>query len=233
MSISSLKTNIANVRNIIFFLEILEDYKDLTLQEWNFREILKQKLSDLLDQQKIYWKRRGAVRWVKFGGTNTKFFHANASIRHRGNLIKELVSDQGVTLQSHKDKELIIWNEFKERLSTSTFSSSSVDPTFFIQPVDGLDFLENLSNTKRLIMLSRICQMISPLVLMASIMKFLKPPGQLSNRTFTVSMILFSMGTYVLGALTSLSTLLFLRLRAQPLWQTLDQFLCSILQSRC
>lgn len=141
-SIPILKTNISNVKNILLFLDILENYRDLTLAEWNFREILKQKLSNLLDQQKIYWKQRGAIKWIKLGDTNTKKFHANASIRHRGNLIKQLVSQQGIICHSHKDKELIIWEEFKERLATSTITSFSVDPSSFIQPVDDLSFLE-------------------------------------------------------------------------------------------
>lgn len=84
-SISSLTTNISNVKSIILFLDVFEDYRDLTLAEWNFREILKQKLNNLLDQQKIYRKQRGAIKWVKLGDTNTKLFHANASIKHRGN----------------------------------------------------------------------------------------------------------------------------------------------------
>lgn len=85
---------------------------------------------------------KGAIKWVKLGDTNTKFFHANASIKHRGNLIKQLVSDQGVLVHSHRDKEQIIWQEFKERLSTSNYTAFPVDPTSFIQVVDGLDFLE-------------------------------------------------------------------------------------------
>ena len=39
---------------------------------------------------------RGAIKWVKLGDTNTKFFHANASIRHRGNLTNHLLSDQAL-----------------------------------------------------------------------------------------------------------------------------------------
>ena len=123
-------------------MDILEDFRDLTLAEWNFRDTLRLKLNDLLDQQKTYWRQRGAIKWVKLGDTNTKFFHTNASIRHRGNLINHLVSDLGITVHSHKDKEQIIWQEFKERLATSAFTSFSVDPSNFIQVADDLSFLE-------------------------------------------------------------------------------------------
>jgi len=115
--LSSLKTNISNVKSIIFFTDIIEEYRDLTLIEWNFIEALKQKLNDLLDQQKIYWKQRWAIKWVKLGDTNTKFFHANATIRHKGNMISQPISNSGTALYSHNDKETLIWHEFKERMA--------------------------------------------------------------------------------------------------------------------
>lgn len=141
-SIPTLKTNITNVKDILLFIEIIEDYRDLTLAEWNFKEILRTKLNGLLDQQKTYWRQRGATRWAQLGDTNKKFFHANASIRRRGNLIKQLVSDQGITFQSHNGKELIIWQEFKERSATSAGSFFPVDPSNFVHPVENLSFLE-------------------------------------------------------------------------------------------
>jgi hypothetical protein len=142
-SLSNLKIVISNINNVLLFLDVLKEYRHLTLAEWNFREIIKKKLNDLLDQQKTYWKQRGAVKWVKLGDTNTKFFHANASIRHRGNLIKMLVSDQGVTLHSHHDKETAIWHEFKERLGTSNFDAFTIDPSAFVHAHDNLEILEN------------------------------------------------------------------------------------------
>jgi hypothetical protein len=49
-----------------------------------------------------------------------------------GILLRSFFSEQGVTLLSHKDKELIIWQEFKERLATSNFTAFSEDPSIFI-----------------------------------------------------------------------------------------------------
>jgi len=54
--LSSLKANIANVKLVLSFLGLLEEFRDLSLQEWNFRHILEQRLISLLKQQKIYWK---------------------------------------------------------------------------------------------------------------------------------------------------------------------------------
>ena len=67
--------------------------------------ILKKHLLQLLEQQKIYWKQRGSIKWVKFGDASTHFFHANATIRHRGNLIKELQADDGSLVSDHAGKE--------------------------------------------------------------------------------------------------------------------------------
>jgi len=58
--------------------------------EWNFKEVLVEKLNHLLEQQRIYWKQRSKIRWVKDGDAGTKLFHANATIKHRNNLIAQL-----------------------------------------------------------------------------------------------------------------------------------------------
>ena len=56
--------------------------------------------------------------WAKLGDVGTKKFHANATIRHRGNLITQLKSRDGSTLTSHKDKELLmISKKGRERLN--------------------------------------------------------------------------------------------------------------------
>lgn len=71
-------------------MEILEEFRNLTLEEWNSKEILCEKLTELLHQQKIYWKQRGTVKWVKFGDASTKFFHVTATIRHRKKMMPVL-----------------------------------------------------------------------------------------------------------------------------------------------
>ena len=56
--LSSLKTNISNVKLVPHLLEIIEELRDLSIEEWNFKSILEKKLLDLLHQQKIYWEQR-------------------------------------------------------------------------------------------------------------------------------------------------------------------------------
>ena len=61
-SMSSLKSVIASTKFLIQFLDILEECRDLSLPEWNFRIILRNKLLALLEQQKTYWKQRGSYQ---------------------------------------------------------------------------------------------------------------------------------------------------------------------------
>ena len=51
--LSNLKITIENVKLVISFLDSIEKWRDLSLQEWNFRDILNLKLISL-HQQMIY-----------------------------------------------------------------------------------------------------------------------------------------------------------------------------------
>jgi len=72
--LSSLKSNIANVKLILYLLGLLEEFRDLTLMEWNFKALLEAKSLSLLKQQKIYWKQKGTIGWVTKGDAGTIFF---------------------------------------------------------------------------------------------------------------------------------------------------------------
>lgn len=54
--LSNLKVLIANIKLVISFIDVLEEWRDLSVQESNFREILNSKLSNLIHQQQIYWR---------------------------------------------------------------------------------------------------------------------------------------------------------------------------------
>jgi hypothetical protein len=53
---SNLKISIANITLTLQFIEALEEFKDLSIEEWNFRTVIRDKLLSLLEQQRIYWK---------------------------------------------------------------------------------------------------------------------------------------------------------------------------------
>jgi hypothetical protein len=81
-NISNLATNISNNKLMIGFLDSVEEFYDLSLEEWNFQNIVQENLSRLLEQQRIYWKQRGTAKWATLGDENTKFFPANATVKH-------------------------------------------------------------------------------------------------------------------------------------------------------
>jgi hypothetical protein len=142
-SIASLATLIKNVRLIILFMDVLEEFRDLSLYEWNFKEILNKHLLTLLEKQKMYWRQRGNIKWVTLGDAGTHFFHANATLRHKLKTIAELTTIEDLSFSAHKDKEEILWNEFKQRLGFTEFGGFSVHPSFLFQQNSQLHSLED------------------------------------------------------------------------------------------
>jgi hypothetical protein len=70
--ISNLSKLIDNNKITLAFLDSLEEFKDLALEEWNFRKLVQENLGKLLDQQREYWKQRGKIKWATLGDENTK-----------------------------------------------------------------------------------------------------------------------------------------------------------------
>lgn len=66
---------------------------------------------------------------VTLGDDGTHFFHANATIRHKLKTIAELTTIEDLSFSAHKDKEEILWTEFKQRLGFTEFGGFSVHPS--------------------------------------------------------------------------------------------------------
>jgi mannosylglycoprotein endo-beta-mannosidase len=94
-SLSKLKANIQNCNKVILLMDNLEEQRPLFLTEFNFRQIVKLHLENLLLIECNYWRKRCTIRWVKVGEDNTKFFHAMATQRHRRNAISMLTAADG------------------------------------------------------------------------------------------------------------------------------------------
>ena len=112
---------------MLSFLGVLEELRDLSLQEWNFRSILQDRLIFLLQQKKIYWKQRGTIRWVTSGDAGTKKFHAHATIRHKKKLITFLEDQTGSLQSNHSIKASMLWESYKGRLGQSEFQTMLLD----------------------------------------------------------------------------------------------------------
>lgn len=141
-TLPNLALTIDRIKPVLHFLESLELIRDLSLQEWNFRSLVSEKLIQLLKQQRTYWKQRGKIRWVREGDAATRYFHANATIRHRINKITSLKDEQGGVHTAHEHKALLLWNAFKSRMGGSEYSGMDFNLIYLIQQTEGLDRLE-------------------------------------------------------------------------------------------
>jgi hypothetical protein len=61
-------------------LDGMEELRSLHISEWNFRNIVKERLNNLLICKKDYWKKRCTAKWAKFGNENSAYFHSMATI---------------------------------------------------------------------------------------------------------------------------------------------------------
>lgn len=99
------------------------------------------KLSSLLRQQHIYWKQRGSIKWVTLGDASTKFFHANALIKFRRNLITSLEDFDSNSITEHNAKAELIWTSFKDRLGITSFQGMNFNLPTLIHANDDLSSL--------------------------------------------------------------------------------------------
>jgi hypothetical protein len=106
--ISNMSKLIDNNKITLAFLDSLEEFRDLALEEWNFRKLVQENLGKLLDQQREYWKQRGKIKWATLGDENTNFFHSTATISHNRNSIMMLKDRNGVEKFRHEEKADII-----------------------------------------------------------------------------------------------------------------------------
>lgn len=66
-NLSNLKSTINNISLTIQLLDFLEEFRDLSLEEWNFRGILREKLLSLLEQQRDILETKGCYQMGYFG----------------------------------------------------------------------------------------------------------------------------------------------------------------------
>jgi exonuclease III len=142
-SLPKIDITVKNIKLLIELIDNMEEHQDLSVEEWNFREILQQKVADLLNIQKIYWKQRAAIRWVTDGDICSRFFHAHATIKHRKNSIPTLTDDNGTMFFEHEHKSDLLWEAFKCRLGSSDFSDIGFDLSELLttnEQLQGLDY---------------------------------------------------------------------------------------------
>jgi hypothetical protein len=53
---TKISQEIKNSKLTIQFIDLIEEHRDLEIQEWNFKKLLQQYLSTLLEWQILYWE---------------------------------------------------------------------------------------------------------------------------------------------------------------------------------
>jgi hypothetical protein len=76
------------------------------------------------------------------GDAGTKFFHANATVKHRHNLILSLKDANVNVAISHENKASVLFQAFMDRLGTSQQMSMVLNLSSLIQPIGNLSELE-------------------------------------------------------------------------------------------
>jgi hypothetical protein len=76
------------------------------------------------------------VRWTKLGNESIKFFHAACTERYRLNTITRLDTEDGRTMMEHLEKAALLWDEYRNRLGTSTHTRMHFNLQNLIQPHD-------------------------------------------------------------------------------------------------
>lgn len=128
---------------VLCFMDTLEEHRDLSLQEWNFRNILQNHINALLKQQMIYWKQRGIIKWVKFGDECTEFFQSFATIKYIRSVITSITNADGNIAYDHEKKAELLWNAYKDRLGTSEFTRMHFDLASLPHHAPNLDWLHD------------------------------------------------------------------------------------------
>jgi hypothetical protein len=141
-SLPKIDKTVRQIKLLIKFIDIIEEHRDLSIEEWNFRELLQTKIVGLLQIQKIYWKQRASIKWVTDGDICSRFFHAHATVKHRRNAIALLYDDSGSSFSEHDHKANLLWNVFKCRLGSSDFSENVFDLSGLLIMQDGLQWLD-------------------------------------------------------------------------------------------
>ncbi|KAK1685871.1 hypothetical protein QYE76_046719 [Lolium multiflorum] len=109
---------LANCRAVISFLDRLEESRPLSTLESRLRYLAKTNLSLKNADRATYWRQRAKIKNCILGDENTKYFHLCASGRLQKNQIKNLDSDDDITVFSHHAKASILHAFFKELLGT-------------------------------------------------------------------------------------------------------------------
>jgi hypothetical protein len=142
-SLPKIDKTVSDTKLLIEFIDNIEEHRDLSIEEWNFRDIMQQKVAELLNIQKIYWKQRASIKWITEGDICSRFFHAHAMVKHRRSTIASLIYENVIIHSEHDHKSNLLWDAFKSRLGSSDFLGIDFDLTELLTRNEDLQWLDS------------------------------------------------------------------------------------------
>lgn len=164
-NLSHLGKIIDNTSYVIAIMDGLEDQRDLSTIEKNFRKSLKAHMLKLLVERRIYWSNRAKIKWAKLGDENTKKIHAVATRNYSHNYISSLLVVHENRITEHDQKASILWHSFKDRLGVFDNMQMLINIVHLIVQQD-FSSLEVPFLRRKLIISYLRCPMKNPLDLM-------------------------------------------------------------------
>ena len=107
----------AMANEVIFNLDVAQESRLLSEDERQLHRFLKNKLLGIAAVDRIKWRQRSRISWVKEGDANTKLFHIRATGRRRKNFISRLSGAAGLVTK-HEDKAQILLSHFNQLMGT-------------------------------------------------------------------------------------------------------------------
>jgi hypothetical protein len=87
---------------VIFNLDIAQEDRCLTADERGLRQMLKTKLLGFAAVDRMTWRQRSRITWLREGDANTRFFHLRANGPRRKNDIPTLAGPCGAVFDHTK-----------------------------------------------------------------------------------------------------------------------------------
>ena len=116
-----------SILNEIANFDAIEQGGGLTSELLVQRALRKGELEELILREKIHWRQKARVKWVKEGDYNSKFFHKVVNDRRNKKYIKVLENERGLMLNNSESIKEEILHYFEKLYSGPTGESWRVE----------------------------------------------------------------------------------------------------------